>query len=1017
MGQDRLSGVLTVCSVLVSLLALPGLASAQQIGGTVTDTTGSVLPGVTVEARSPSIIEQVRTVVTDGSGQYLIVALEPGTYSVTYSLPGFATLIREGIQLTTGFTASIDVQLSVGDIEETVTVTGASPVVDIQNVEQQQVINRDVIDSIPTGKSFANYGLLIPGMSSTVSPLTAMTQDSAGMTGGLTLSRMSIHGGDGSDQLIEINGMDVSDGRTQGLTYTQFSDTSMEEISYSYSASPAEVESGGVRINMIPREGANEFGGQFFTTFTFPELHAGNVDQDLRDRGLQEGLFVDELWTFSPSFGGPIVRDRLWFFLSHWNDNAVNRPADVFLSDDVGSLFYAPGQTQSLDQTRTIEQSLNLTWNASPKDKIKAYWNNSDRHQPRALAGARGTSFFAPEAAIDLNAGNNTYQAAWTRPQTNRLLFEVGFTKAPGANDLGPAEGARTDLPGVIDVSGPFIHRNPSAWNNGSTHWNSPKDNDMFRASVSYVTGSHNLKFGAINYVLREYAVYRNPTASNWTRLIVLPPFGAIQAHFFTPQWLLNRGRSTGVYAQEQWTLNRLTVNAGIRYDYENSSYPDQFIPPTIWLPDGNVIEGQQGNGWHDLQPRLGVAYDLRGDGRTAVKVSLHRYGKRNGNDISGTLLNPANNNLASSRAWYDGGDPFRIGFPACIGPVECIAGDGIPQGDARNPVPNGELMSAQTNPAWGQPIITNSFDQDWAFGWGNRQANWELSASVQQELAQGLSLDVGYFRREDVNFFTTDNRSVSAEDYDEFELAIPTDPRLPGGGGGTISLYDIKPEAVAIPDRFVTSADNFGGRSRSWQGFDFTIDARLENLILQGGVSAGALSTDNCSLVSALPETQGGVATGLTTGGAIAVPNNFCDAAHDWLTQVKFLGSYTLPYDIQIAGTLQNQPGPVRLGQVTYTANQLAAALGRPHSVGSVRVDVIPPGTEYSDRFNQLDVRFTKILTLGGGTRLRAMFDIFNVFNENAVTQELSGFGPRYLKPALIMPGRLGKFSFQFDF
>ena len=394
--RNQLCAAMTASRAVVCLLALPGLAGAQQIGGSVTDTTGGVLPGVTVEARSPSLIEQVRNVVTDGSGQYLIVALEPGTYSVTYSVPGFATLVREGIQLTTGFTASIDVQLSVGDIEESVTVSGATPVVDIQSSESLQVISREVIDSIPSGKAFGNYGLLIPGMTSAVSPLTAMTQDSAGMTGGLTLSRLAIHGGDNQDQLIQINGMDVSDGRTQGLTYTQFSDTHLEEISFSYSAAPAEVESGGVRVNMIPREGGNEFVGQFFTTFTAPALHANNVDQDLRDRGLKEGLFVDELWTFNPSLGGPIVRDRLWFYLSHWNDNAVNRPADVFLSDNVGSLVYTPGTTQSLDQTRTYEQSLSLTWQASAKDKVKAYWNNSDRHQPRALAGGTWDDLLRP---------------------------------------------------------------------------------------------------------------------------------------------------------------------------------------------------------------------------------------------------------------------------------------------------------------------------------------------------------------------------------------------------------------------------------------------------------------------------------------------------------------------------------------------------------------------------------------------------------------------------------------------
>ena len=157
MERNRFHRATTVFAVLLCLVALPDLASAQQIGGTVTDTTGGVLPGVTVEARSPTIIEQVRTVVSDGAGQYLIIALESGTYTVTYTLPGFGTFVREGIVLTSGFTANIDVQLSVGDIQETVTVSGASPVVDIQNVEQRAVMNREIIDSIPTGNQLARH--------------------------------------------------------------------------------------------------------------------------------------------------------------------------------------------------------------------------------------------------------------------------------------------------------------------------------------------------------------------------------------------------------------------------------------------------------------------------------------------------------------------------------------------------------------------------------------------------------------------------------------------------------------------------------------------------------------------------------------------------------------------------------------------------------------------------------------------------------------------------------------------
>ena len=303
---------LTRAAVIAFPILVPSLASAQAIGGTVTDTTGGVLPGVTVEARSPEIIEQVRTAVTDGAGQYQIIALESGTYSVTYSLPGFGTLVREGIELNQGFTASIDVQLSVGDIAETVTVSGASPVVDIQNVDQRQVMDREIIDSIPTGKSFQAYALLVPGMEGSKPFGTTLNQDAGGLvTQGWQM--LSIHGSTQEDMETAVNGMSVSESQTRGLQYSVIADGDYEEMAVEYSAHSAEISTGGVRVNMIPREGSNAFSGAFFTTFTTPGLQAGNLDDDLRSRGLRSGNELDQVWQFNPSVGGPIVPDRLCF--------------------------------------------------------------------------------------------------------------------------------------------------------------------------------------------------------------------------------------------------------------------------------------------------------------------------------------------------------------------------------------------------------------------------------------------------------------------------------------------------------------------------------------------------------------------------------------------------------------------------------------------------------------------------------------------------------------------------------
>ena len=485
-------------AVVVCLALAPAIAAAQQIGGTVTDATGAVLPGVTVEARSPALIEQVRTAVTDGNGQYLIVALETGAYTVTYRLPGFGVVVREGIELNSGFAATVDVRLAVGGLAETITVSEARPLVDIQNVVQRAVMDREVIDSIPTGKSLVSYGLLVPGMVGAESYGTSLAQDSGGLTS-QTMQRMSIHGGSRHDQLLHLNGLDVGDAWTQGASLAYFPDTNFEEISFDYSANGADVETGGVVVNMIPREGGNRFSGSTFATFTFPALHADNLDQALIDRGLPSGTLVDENWTVSPSVGGPLVRDRLWFFLTHTRQRADLKAPGVFEAVDPRALVFEPDPARpTVDEALVTEQSINFTLQPTARDKFKAYWTNSATDRPRQLQGRTlGSVFITPDAAGAAQVRTNVYQAAWVRPHTNRLLFEAGASRQPIRLVFGPSATAVTELPGVFEVAPFRASRNTSGWLSGPTSRQSPKNIQSYRASLSYVTGSHNLKVGA----------------------------------------------------------------------------------------------------------------------------------------------------------------------------------------------------------------------------------------------------------------------------------------------------------------------------------------------------------------------------------------------------------------------------------------------------------------------------------------------------------------------------------------
>tara|TARA_B100001123_G_scaffold425550_2_gene538533 strand:+ start:8232 stop:11267 length:3036 start_codon:yes stop_codon:yes gene_type:complete len=1008
-GYFKRNAVLAV-SILGLLVLLPNIVNAQgsAINGTVSDTSGGVLPGVTVEARSPAIIEQVRATVTDGNGQYQIIGLEPGSYDVTYTLPGFNTLVREGIELSIGFTASIDAELAVGSIEETVTVSGASPVVDIQNVEQRQVINREVIDSVPTGKSFQSYALLVPGMTASESYLTPLSTDQGGMSPA-TLQRMQMHGSSENDQQLEINGMDVGDSLLQGSNYSVFPDSNFEELSVQYSGNSAEIETGGVRINMIPREGANEFSGHMFTTFTFPSWNANNVDQDLIDRGLGTGTFIDEVWTMNPVIGGPIVKDKLWFFLTHTSGKGDLVPANLFNAVNPSALVYVPDESSpSLDETTIREQSINLTWQASSKDKLKFYWTNSSTDKPHLLQGRTlSTIFIAPEAAISGVIRTNSYQATWTRPQTNRLLFEAGVSHQPVRYQLNTAENAAATIPGVLEFSPVMASRNMSGWFSGTTARNSPKHTNFVRGSVSFVTGSHNLKVGMTSLWLGENTF--NSSENQWRNINTYGGF-PIRASFHTPGIGMNRARSTGLYVQEQWTLDRLTVNAGLRYDYFNSTYPDQISPVSAWAPTATFIEGQTAVSWSDIQPRIGIAYDLFGNGKTALKISANRYGARESTDPA-VGLNPGQTNNKQTRNWNDG-------YTGCVSGT-CIVGDGIPQGDPLNPAANGELMSVNTNLAFGIPIVNTFYDAAWSRGWGNRKSNWNLSISIQQELVNGASLDVGYFRRNYFNHSTSDDRAITAAAFDTVQMPLPNDPNIPNSGQ-MITLFDQRPETIVTADRLTGDAEAFGGMSEAWHGLDITANAQLEGFIFQGGVSTGQTMTDNCSIFGAMPENYIN-----TSSSAVQAPIEYCDADQNWLTQVKFLTSYTLPYDIQIAGTLQNQNGPMRLANVTYSSASISAALGRPATSGNQTINALEPGTAFGDRFTQFDLRFTKIFTLGGGTRLRTMFDIFNLFNANAITREQPGCGnslggacaSSWLAPQVIMAGRLAKVAFQFDF
>ena len=984
--------------------------------------------------------------MTDGTGNYLVIQLPAGNYTVTFTLPGFSTLVREGIQLASGFTANISAELAVGTLAETVTVTDASPTIDVQNVRQSEVINKDLFELLPTQRAYDSLALLVPAMNTQGGPTTTLSIDTGGIAGEGN-NRLTIHGSVDTDAEVHVDGLDIGmvamEGAPQGTPF----DAAISEYVYDYSGNSAEVETGGVRLNMIPKEGSNTFSGSMFTGFAHPSWLMNNVNQDLIDRGIQGGeaggVGLDQSWQVAPTIGGPIVQDKLWFFLSYSYRRGSLFPAQQFNSEDTGALSYVPDlDVPTRDRSDIYEGSVRLTWQASSKDKLQAYWSNNHTSQIPSLTGSQlDPLFIAPEAGSDLVTSPNNYQVKWTRPQTNRILFEAAFGMQPSHNLLvdlsetgvhGNCRGdcgafdTRSDLPSAFEFSTLTMSRNMGFFF-GGTDRHFQTTNYMTRASMSYVTGTHNLKFG---FSANDKSQTESSTSqNNWTNMatfLSLPVF----AYFENIPPETNDLRNIGVYAQDQWTLDRLTVNAGLRFDYFRGSYPDHNNPVSSWQPQALFFPGQTAAIWKDLQPRLGVVYDLRGDGRTALTVTASRFGSRDAIALPG-LINPASNNTRDTRSWFDGASSHPVfapggGLPACLGPVACIAGDGLPQGDPLNPLANGELLSPISNPAFGTSILTRFFDPEWANGWGKKHANWEFSGSVQHELASNVSMDVGYFRRRYINFETWDNLAVTAADFDTYTITVAENPDLPGGGGYPLTLLDMKPEVFGqLQENFTTDSDRLGGERETWHGIDANFSARLEGVLLQGGFATGKRSENLCGVQASTPEIAfGSSATFVASrvGGTAGSQGNvlaadFCDKSENWLTNVSVFGSYTFPYDIEVSGAFFSRPGTERLAIYQVPAADVLAALGRPSSQGSTSLNVIAPGTEYGDRMNQFDFRFGKVFDLAPSGNLRASFDIYNMFNANAVSREQYGLGARYLTPLGLQPGRLFKISLQYNY
>ena len=946
-SRARRLGVLLLAAMLSSVLpASAQFVSTASIEGTVADESGGALPGVVVTMTSPALQVPQVTQVTGADGRYQFAQLRAGVYQLRYELSGFQPLVREDLQLSAGFAAKLNVVLKIGSLNETVSVSGASPIVDVTTITSSKTLSASMInDLLPTSRMVGDMSRLIPGMTTTSAP--NIGQLGLGTTGGY-----SAYGDTG--QNVMIDGLQI-----RSNTYPDFS--TAEEVDVKLFANSADVSTPGAVWNIVTKSGGNDFHGRIAEQYINSRLQGNNLDATLIAQGLS---YPDRLRYFSDlgmDLGGRIVRDKLWFY-GNFRDRQNKRTIPgLSASPGADGVYGTVDDIPHLPVVSTKNYTSKLSYQLSPNYQLVGFFAEDYSVNDGAGVSSKGAPQFIPYESATYQTFNPTNWRGEFRgiirdnlifnAQSGRVSYVVNYADTPTCDPTQPATFDRNTQRftgcSVDTVAGNFAEAIRPRYN-----WVN-QGNLTFVPRSRGFGGSHELKIGYRAWVQQGGTNIPNHAAGNYQ--LTFDVVGGVPHQpveittFNAPLTQANREQSYAGYISDRWELGkRLTLNLGVRYDYDHSFLPAQ-TKDQGQFGGGGTFPQFEGNTWKDVSPRLAFAFDVTGNATTVVKATFGVYN----DEMADSFASPFNQNgeVATTYRWHDlnrngNYDPGEVNLDSNSTDFISISG-----------------------------AANNIFNADLA-----RPHQREITASVDREVMANTSARLAYVYKQMLGAIGTVNvlRPVTAYST----VLTRRDPGPDGVVGNSddgqmVAVYDY-PRSLAgsafVGNEMLNRPDD---RSDRYSTIELTLNRRLNRR--WGGLASVAMTKNHRWLVG-IPQS----------------PNDEYFPVDDtWNWVFKVNGSYRLPYDVMVSGLFDLQPG-VR-GQRTYVF-RAADPNGGPSLQGqsTVTVRLDPFGAEGGPLRPSLNIRLGKTFGLPKG-RLQASIDGLNMLNTNTFWAMTFASGPTY--------------------